>query len=82
MKKLTVALRNFAKAPKTYATYSGPGSFFGPPGTVFSPPLSTAVVKTSHDTLDGNNNVYNNTVNREYDVFVGYKNANKFFSSA
>jgi len=25
-KKLIVVFRNFAKAPKTYATYSGPGS--------------------------------------------------------
>jgi len=82
MKKLTVTFRNFAKAPKTYATYSGPGSFFEQPGTVFPPPLLTAVVTTSHDTLNDNNNVYNNTVNREYDVFVSYKNANKFFSSA
>jgi len=72
MKKPTVAFRNIAKAPKTYATYSGSGSFFGQLGTVFPLPVSTPVVKTSHDILDDNdnsNNVYNYNVNREYDVF-------------
>jgi len=48
-----------------------------------SPSLSTTVVKTSRAILDNNNNnVYNYNISREYGVFVNYKNANRFFSSA
>jgi len=70
MKKLIVAFRNFAKAPKTYATYSGSGSSSDRRAPGFPLPYSTAVAKTSPDILDSNtrSNVYNYNVNREYCV--------------
>ena len=60
MKKLIVAFRNFAKAPKTRATYSGPGSSSDRRAQGFPPSPSTAVAETSRDILGSNNNVGSN----------------------